>query len=127
MSDCEKLHRFLIAFAEANDISAETCHDLRLVSEEVFVNIINYAYVDNKSHDISVEVNDTDGATRITFTDSGIAFNPITDCDERSNKTDHCEGGMGIDIIKALTDSQEYHRVNQHNVFTVTKLYTKKK
>jgi len=127
LADCEKLHRFLIAFAKANDIPAETYHDLRLVAEEIYTNIIKYAYVDNKSHEISVELNDTGGATSITFTDSGIAFDPLIFCSKSSDKTDHCEGGMGIDIIKSLTDSQEYHRINQRNVFTVTKIYTRKK
>jgi anti-sigma regulatory factor (Ser/Thr protein kinase) len=126
LADCEKLHSFLITFAEVNDIPAETYHDLRLVVEEVFINIISYAYTDTKSHVIAVELNDTGETISITFTDSGIAFNPITDCDENSSKTDHCEGGMGIDIIKSLTDSRQYYRINQHNVFTVTKLYTKK-
>jgi len=127
LADCEKLHRFLLAFAEANDISAETYRDLRLAAEEIFVNIINYAYVDNKPHDISVELNDTGIATSITFIDSGIAFDPLFFCSKSSDKTDHCEGGMGIDMIKSLTDSQEYHRINHRNVFTVTKIYTKKK
>lgn len=126
LADCEKLHSFLTAFAEANNIPAVTYQDLRLAAEEIFVNITSYAYVDNKPHDISVEINDSGGTIKITFNDSGIAFNPLTFCNKSSDNSDHCEGGMGIDIIKSLTDSQEYHRIKQHNVFTVTKLYTKK-
>jgi anti-sigma regulatory factor (Ser/Thr protein kinase) len=126
-SECEKLHQSLLAFAEENFIPDEICNDLRLAVEEAFINIIEYAYKDNKPHTITVEFSDTGNKITTTFTDSGAAFDPLTDYGEMSTGSDHCEGGMGIHIIKSLTDSQEYHRINQHNVFTITKLYTKKK
>jgi anti-sigma regulatory factor (Ser/Thr protein kinase) len=126
ISDRDKLHEFLIEYVESHDIPGDTYNDLRLVIEEAFTNIINHAYTDNKSHTVTVELNNTESAIVITFTDTGIEFDPLTDCGELDEKADHGEGGMGMHIIKSLTDSQEYHRINQHNVFTVTKLYTKK-
>ena len=33
------------------------------------------------------------------------------------------EGGMGIVLVKSLTDEQNYRRDGDHNVFTVTKNY----
>jgi anti-sigma regulatory factor (Ser/Thr protein kinase) len=126
MAERDKLHSFLLAFAEANDIPSEIMNDLQLVVEEIFINIISYAYTDNESHDITLELDDNATTIRITFTDSGTAFDPLTYCNEMNAERDHCDGGMGIAIIKSLTDSQQYQRINQHNVFTVTKLYTKK-
>jgi len=126
-SECTKLHESLMAFAQTHAIPDEICNDLRLAVEETFINAINYAYQDNKPHTITVEFSDAGDKIAITFTDSGTAFNPLTDYGEMPTESDHCEGGMGIHIIKSLTDYQEYHRINQHNVFTITKLYTKKK
>jgi serine/threonine-protein kinase RsbW len=127
MAELEKLHKFLIEFTAANDIPAQTYDDLRLVVEESFANIIDHAYTDNKSHIITVELDTTDNTIIVSFTDDGIAFNPLTKCNEIHERADHSEGGMGMHIIKSLTDSQQYRRINQHNVFTLTKLYTKKK
>lgn len=126
-SESTKLHKSLLAFTQANAIPDEICNDLQLAVEEAFINIIDYAYQDNKPHTITVEFCNAGNKITTTFTDSGSAFDPLTDYGEMSTESDHCEGGMGIHIIKSLTDSQEYHRINQHNVFTITKLYTKKK
>ena len=112
-------------FTAANGIPAETYEDLRLAVEEALVNIISYAYTDNRSHDITVELDDSGDAVSITLTDTGCAFNPLTYRPEVSDKPDYSEGGMGIAILKSLTDKQEYHRIKQHNILTVTKLYTK--
>ena len=125
ISECRKLSDFLIEYAVTNNIPDEIIEDLRLVLEETFVNIASYAFSDNKPHTVTVEFNHTTEAVSLTFTDTGMAFNPITGCNKNIESNDHCEGGMGIHIIMSLTDSQEYHRIEKRNVFTVTKHYTK--
>lgn len=128
-SNCARLPVFLADYLKANDIPDMVYHDLRLVIEETFINIINHAFSDNKKHSVSIELNNTGKTVNITFIDSGMAFNPLIDASTELKKNiknnDHCEGGMGIHIIKSLTDQQEYRRINQRNVFTVTKRYTK--
>ena len=124
-SECGKLADFLTAFINSNDISGEIHNDLRLVLEEAFINVVTYAYSKEKNHSVTIEFIHSVNSISITFTDTGIAFNPLTDCDTSIETDDHCEGGMGIHIIKSLTDQQEYDRIEQRNVFTVTKHYTK--
>ncbi len=125
ISDSGKLSDFLGEYAKTFEISDEIYHDLRLVIEEVFVNIASYAYAEEDQQTVTIELSRTSDEISITFTDTGIAFDPLTDPAECKDTDDHCEGGMGIYIIKALTDQQKYSRINQHNVFTVTKHYTK--
>jgi anti-sigma regulatory factor (Ser/Thr protein kinase) len=48
----------------------------------------------------------------------------LTDCSSNLDTNDHCNGGMGIPLIKSLTDKQKYIRIDKRNVFTVTKHYT---
>jgi len=117
ISDCSKLSDFLTSYANAFNISEDVYNDLRLVLEETFINIASYAFDIKDSENITIELDGNADKISITFTDTGIAFDPLTD--------DHCEGGMGIHIIKSLSDHQEYNRVGQSNVFTVTKHYTK--
>lgn len=126
-ADGDKLHEYLGGFVRTNNIPDETYNDLRLVAEEVFINIINYAHNDNASHPVSIELDVTADIISMTFTDAGNAFNPLAHGDYTISTDDHCEGGMGIHLIKSLTDSQRYQRTNGRNVFTVTKHYTKKK
>ena len=125
LSDAGKLSDFLAEHAKTSEIPDEIYHDLRLVIEEVFVNIASYAYAEEDRQPVTIELSRSTNEISITFTDAGIAFNPLTDPAECKDTDDHCEGGMGIHIIKSLTDQQKYRRINQHNVFTVTKHYTK--
>jgi anti-sigma regulatory factor (Ser/Thr protein kinase) len=125
ISESGKLSDFLTEYAKTFEISDEIYHDLRLVIEEAFVNIASYAYAEEDQQTVTIELSHTSNEISITFTDTGIAFNPLTDPAESKGTNDHCEGGMGIHLIKSLTDQQEYNRIKQRNVFTVTKYYTK--
>jgi len=125
ISDSGKLSDFLTEYAKTFEISDEIYHDLRLAIEEAFVNIASYAYAKEDQQTVAIELSHTSNEISITFTDTGIAFNPLTDPAESKGTDDHCEGGMGIHLIKSLTDQQKYNRIKQRNVFTVTKYYTK--
>ncbi|MDX2505531.1 MAG: ATP-binding protein [Gammaproteobacteria bacterium] len=125
ISDSGKLSDFLTEYAKTFEISDEIYHDLRLVIEEAFVNIASYAYAKEDHQTVTIELSHTSNEISITFTDTGIAFNPLTDPAESKCTDDQCEGGMGIHLIKSLTDQQKYNRIKQRNVFTVTKHYTK--
>ncbi len=122
-SDSSKLHDFLSENIRLDIIPAETQHDLRLVIEEVFINIVNHADVTSQDNEIIIELSHTIQSVNITFKDTGKAFNPLCDHENCMHENDHSEGGMGVHLIKSLTDHQEYKRIDQQNVFTVTKHY----
>ena len=128
-SENSKLSDFLAEYISTNSIPDVIHHDLRLAAEEAFVNIVNYAFANKETHTISIEISSTSNTVSITFIDSGIEFNPLhppdSNSDENIDTDNFCEGGMGIHLIKSLTDHQEYNRIKQRNVFTVTKYYTK--
>ena len=123
-SDSDKLSSFLAQYVESFNISEESYNDLRLTVEEIFINITSYAGMEVEQV-IRIEIDSTKTEINITFTDAGIAFNPLTDATECKETDDHCQGGMGIQIIKSLSDHLDYKRIEQHNVFTITKHYTK--
>ena len=126
IAECEKLVDLWTSYAKSNNIPDDIKNDLRLVTEEIFANIINYAHKSDDIQSVDIEFSSGTDSISITFTDTGIAFNPIVDCNKDIEQDDHCEGGMGIHLIMSLTDHQEYNRINQRNVFTVTKYYTEK-
>ena len=122
-SDSGRLYDFLAENIRSDNIPAETRHDLRLVIEEIFSNIVNHADVASQDSEINIELSVNDSAINITFKDTGKAFNPICDSENCMHDNEHSEGGMGVHLIKSLTDQQEYKRIDQQNVFTVTKYY----
>jgi len=125
LADSSKLADFLSNYVKTYKIPGDTYNDLRLVLEETFVNIASYAFDKHGGQTITVDLTNTAGEISITFTDTGIAFNPLNHAADNIETDDHCEGGMGIHIIRSLTDRQQYDRVGQSNVFTLTKHYTK--
>ena len=123
-SECNRLFEFLAGSLEQLPVTKEFKHDLKLVSEELLANIINHGYDSQADEAIDIELAADGSSVRITFTDSAAAFNPL----ERNPPdilNDLSEGGMGILLVKSLTDKQHYKRDNNHNVFTVTKNYNK--
>lgn len=123
--DSTRLADFLGDYVKEYRIPDDVYNDLRLALEEAFINITSYAYDKADSRTITVDLNNTASGISITFTDTGIAFDPLSHTTDNIETADHCEGGMGIHIIRSLTDHQQYHRVGRSNVFTLTKHYTK--
>jgi anti-sigma regulatory factor (Ser/Thr protein kinase) len=123
-AECKSLHEALNSFINKQNIPDDILHDLRLVTEETFINIVNYAYPPDETHNITIVLSHSYNCLDITFIDAGKAFNPLSDCVASIDTDDHCDGGMGIHLIKSLTDQQEYNRIEERNVFTVTKHYT---
>jgi len=121
-NECQRLYDFLAQSLEQVPVTKEFRHDLKLVCEELFSNIINHSYEDDLEAQIDIELSVDEHSVRITFTDSGPAFNPLKR-EAPEDRGDLSEGGMGILLVKSLTDKQSYKRENKLNVFTVTKNY----
>jgi len=121
-SECNRLFEFLATNLQKLPVTKEFRHDLKLVSEELLANIIKHGYDQHSDEKINIELAVDGSSVRLTFTDSAREFNPL----KRNNPeilNDLSEGGMGIMLVKSLTDEQSYMRDNNHNVFTVTKNY----
>ena len=122
--ECNRLFEFLSENLAQLPVTKEFRHDLKLVSEELLANIIRHGYDNGTDGAIDIDLAVDGRSVRITFTDSARPFNPL----ERPSPdvlNDLSEGGMGILLVKSLTDEQHYRRESSHNVFTVTKNYNK--
>lgn len=105
--------------APADDVvrSCETAID------EIMTNICRYAWHDEAQHAIDVEIMVRDDRIEATFTDDGVAFDPLavapqgldSELDERE------AGGLGIHLVKALMDDLRYRRDGGLNRLTLVK------
>jgi serine/threonine-protein kinase RsbW len=97
-------------------------HALKLVTEECFANIINHGYAGNETGEIEVELVAVTDGIRLTVMDSAPPYNPLEN-NRKQQDQDFSQGGMGLIIIKSLTDEQHYSRNETQNVFSITKHY----
>ncbi|MGM0509399.1 MAG: ATP-binding protein [Fusobacteriota bacterium] len=97
---------------------------IRLACEEVFVNIINYAYGDETG---DIEIYYEDDLENNTFTiiveDSGVEFDPFKreDPDIDLPMEERTIGGLGIFMVKNIMDDVEYKRKDGKNILKMVK------
>ncbi len=97
---------------------------LLVVAEEILTNIVHYGCYDEASDPVEVTVDQEDRVVHMEFIDSGIAFNPLTDAGRSTagQLVDRQEpGGLGMRLVRELTNSREYTRKDDRNHFRVTK------
>lgn len=92
--------------------------------EEVFINVAHYAYPDgNGKAKVAINIDPTTDEMTCILSDSGIAFNPLTQDDpDITLPVEQREiGGLGILIVKKTMDYVEYSRENGENILTMRK------
>jgi anti-sigma regulatory factor (Ser/Thr protein kinase) len=102
--------------------SNECRSDVQLICEEVLCNIISYGF--SKDGDYAVEMQFVfDGhSLTLEFIDGGIAFDPLSRPDPNLDDPeagDRPIGGLGIFLVKELSDQQSYQRRAGKNHLTV--------
>jgi serine/threonine-protein kinase RsbW len=95
----------LTAIAGVHPLSDETLHDLKLALTEACTNSVKHAYGENGgSVDIVYELHGDRLAVEVG--DAGTGFDPVGPRDG-GDGNELEEGGLGIEIIRALTDEVE--------------------
>lgn len=111
--------------AEMWKIPPKVVMELNLSLEELFTNIVFYAYPAQGDHVITIDfMLISEKTLQITLTDDGIPFNLL-----ESNVGDALEkpieerkiGGLGIHFVREMMTSVEYHRIDDKNIVILTK------
>ena len=92
--------------------------------EEVFVNISNYAYSPSVGQaEIFFDHTDDSKEMIMTFTDSGVPFNPLEreDPDVTLPAEQRQIGGLGIFMVKKSMDDVKYEYKDGKNILTIRK------
>ena len=92
---------------------------IRLVIEELVVNVVDYS----GSTYLDVELKRDENSITLQFRDGGVSFNPLAK--EEPDVTLPIEqrtiGGLGIFLVINMTDKVEYEHTNGENILTVFK------
>ena len=97
---------------------------LLVVAEEILTNIVHYGCCDEVLDTIEVKVDQESAVVHMEFIDPGKPFNPLETA-ARATADQLVEnkepGGIGVHLVRGLTNHQEYTRKADRNHFRITK------
>jgi sigma-B regulation protein RsbU (phosphoserine phosphatase) len=101
----------------------EDISSLKLIADEIFTNVTNYAYEEGEPRFLRVGVSVENGSAILTFADRGKPFDPTAapspDVELSADERDF--GGLGIHMVRFLADEMSYERTENENILTVKK------
>ena len=92
--------------------------------EELFVNIASYAYAPGTGQaTVRIEIEDDPKTATITFTDEGVAYDPLAkeDPDITLSAEERGIGGLGIFMVKKSMDDMRYEYKDGKNILQIVK------
>jgi serine/threonine-protein kinase RsbW len=95
----------LTAIAGVRPVSDETLHDLKLALTEACTNSVKHAYEEGGEGTVDILYELEPDRLAVEVGDAGAGFAP--DDADGANGDDLSEGGLGIEIIRAVTDEVE--------------------
>ena len=101
----------------------EVYGDIRLVVEELVMNIADYAYPDGGNDYLNVEIERNEKHITLRFRDGGLPFNPLEQPppDISLPMEQRRIGGIGLLIVVRKMDAVTYEYTGGENVLTVVK------
>jgi serine/threonine-protein kinase RsbW len=115
---------FVAAFISEQGIAADEAARILILLEELLTNLIKYGYPDRAEPGQAEIVLELNGSRlEIEFIDDGCAFDPFAvappDLDEPLEARP--VGGLGLHILRSLTDDSRYERRNETNVIRLSR------
>ena len=123
LSELASANQALTEFGRQHSLPDTVLHDLNLALGEILTNIISYGYTDSGEHEISVRLSIEPGEMRVDVEDDGKPFNPLEapEVDTTKPLEERAVGGLGVHLVRKLTDGLEYRRHEGKNLLVMKK------
>ena len=127
VSTIPQLNEFIDSICEELGIDMSTVMSLNLALEEAVVNVMNYAYPEGTTGEVSIEALADDTSLRFVIIDSGKPFDPTAkaEVDTSLPANERPIGGLGIHLIRHIMDDIKYKYHDGKNILTLCKQLTK--
>lgn len=122
LAELNKIRAFLKENLSELSISENDYYTIELSMLEICVNIIRYAYQDNRG-EIHLKTWKDDNKFYLEISDEGIPFDPrnVEEPDLEKMISNGHKGGFGIFLARKLMDGFDYKRENNRNILTIFK------
>src|SRR6266550_436618 len=123
LSELASANQTLTQFGRKHGLPDGVLHDLNLALGEILTNIISYGYTDSGEHEITVRLSIEPGEMRVDIEDDGKPFNPpeAPEVDTTKPLEERALGGLGVHLVRKLTDGLEYQRHEGKNLLIMKK------
>ena len=109
-------------FCRQHNVSITVNRRLNVVLDDLIANIICHGFDDGQAHPIELTLSITPASITVCLSDDGVPFDPLT-----AKLPDHTlplerrePGGLGIELIRGLSDALSYERRGDLNLLTVS-------
>lgn len=118
-----QLNEFIDTLCEELEIDMATVMSLNLAMEEAVVNVMDYAYPEGTTGEVSIEAVADDTRLYFVISDSGKPFDPTAkaDVDTTLSAEERPIGGLGIHLIRQIMDDVSYERKDEKNFLKLSK------
>ncbi|MBR3737313.1 MAG: SpoIIE family protein phosphatase [Eubacterium sp.] len=122
-SEVENLPQINDAIDSIEDLSFDDKWNLKLMAEEIFVNICSYSYPDSVGDvEFGIEISDDSKKVEMIFKDCGVQYDPTADIlDIETYDHNNTVGGLGKYITFNTADSFSYCYENGKNILKLVK------
>jgi len=123
LNELDKLKAAVSKMSATTSCTKRNSKEINLILEELFTNVVNHSFNDDKEHDIDLSLSCDDKSLIIRMEDDGKPFDvtaaaaPDTKCAIEKRSV----GGLGIHFIKHFIDDCKYYRKKGKNIVVLIK------
>ncbi len=116
------INSFLHKWARKASLSAHSENELLLAAEEVYVNIVKYAYAKPPGK-VTIHCRIEEDSLILKIKDEGIPFDPLQLQEPRLVPClkERKVGGLGVFLMRRFVDKAKYEKQGKYNVLTLVK------
>ncbi len=123
ITSIEKVTEFVNQKLKVCNVDESVIRDVAVINDEIVSNIANYAYEDSTGQTVTVRIDELSDTLKMTYIDSGYPYNPLEkqDPDITLAASERAIGGLGIFLVKKMTDNMTYYYEDGKNHLQIEK------
>ncbi|MCP4370097.1 MAG: ATP-binding protein [Deltaproteobacteria bacterium] len=123
LDELDKIKAAVSEISASTDCTRRDSKEINLILEEIFTNVVNYGFDDDKEHDINLSLSCDECILLIRIEDDGkpFDFTATADPDTKCPVENRCIGGLGIHFVKHFMDDCKYYRNKGKNIVVLKK------
>ena len=115
LSELKNVHATIAQFLKSHSVAKRATYAVNLAVDELVVNVMRYAYVDDEVHTIDLELAIQGDQIILRIVDDGRPFDPRTGPALDLHAEEREEGGLGLLLVLDMVDVLKYQRVDEKN------------